>query len=126
MNANASADTGESPLARSIAQARRWYWQRISAMVLAVCVLVHLGVILYAVRGGLSAAGILGRTRGNWGFAAFYTVFVVACAIHVPAGIANIAEEWGGMGPRAALWLARSLAVLLLAAGLRAVIAVVV
>lgn len=126
MNANASADTGESSLALSIAQARRWYWQRISAMVLAICVVAHLAVILYAVRGGLSAAEILGRTRGNWGFAAFYTVFVVACAIHVPAGIANIAEEWGGMGPRAALWLARGLAVLLLVAGLRAVIAVVV
>lgn len=126
MNANASADTGESSLALSIAQARRWYWQRISAMVLAICVLAHLAVILYAVRGGLSAAEILGRTRGNWGFAAFYTVFVVACAIHVPAGIANIAEEWAGLGQRAALWLARGLALVLLVAGLRAVIAVVV
>lgn len=126
MNANASADTGESSLALSIAQARRWYWQRISAMVLAICVVTHLAVILYAVRGGLSAAEILGRTRGNWGFAAFYTVFVVACAIHVPAGIANIAEEWAGLGQRAALWLARGLAVVLLVAGLRAVIAVVV
>lgn len=126
MNANASADTGESSLALSIAQARRWYWQRISAMVLAICVVTHLAVILYAVRGGLSAAEILGRTRGNWGFAAFYTVFVVACAIHVPAGIANIAEEWAGLGQRAALWLARGLAVVLLLAGLRAVIAVVV
>ena len=27
----------------AIAEAKRWYWQRISAMVLAVCVLVHLG-----------------------------------------------------------------------------------
>lgn len=126
MNAGAGSDPGVPSPAWSIAQARRWYWQRISAMVLAVCVLVHLAVILYAVRGGLSAAEILGRTRGNWGFAAFYTVFVVACAIHVPAGIANIAEEWGGMGPRAALWLARGLALVLLAAGLRAVIAVVV
>lgn len=126
MNANASADTGESSLALSIAQARRWYWQRISAMVLAICVVTHLAVILYAVRGGLSAAEILGRTRGNWAFAAFYTVFVVACAIHVPAGIANIAEEWAGLGQRAALWLARGLAVVLLVAGLRAVIAVVV
>lgn len=126
MNANAGADTGESSLALSIAQARRWYWQRISAMVLAICVVAHLAVILYAVRGGLSAAEILGRTRGNWGFAAFYTVFVVACAIHVPAGIANIAEEWAGLGQRAALWFGRGLALVLLAAGLRAVIAVVV
>jgi fumarate reductase subunit C len=112
-------------VALAVAQARRWYWQRISAIVLAVCVLVHLAVIIYAVRGGLSAAEILGRTRGNWGFAAFYSVFVVACVVHVPGGLATIAQEWWGLRARAALWLARAFAVLLLAAGLRAVYAVV-
>jgi fumarate reductase subunit C len=112
-------------VALGIAQARRWYWQRVSAMVLALCVLVHLAVMIYAVRGGLSAAEILGRTQGNWGFAAFYAVFVVACAVHVPLGLANIAQEWWGMRERTALWLARAFAVLLLAAGLRAVYAVV-
>jgi fumarate reductase subunit C len=110
----------------SIAQARRWYWQRISAMVLAVCVLVHLAVIVYAVRGGLSGAQILGRTRGNWGFAVFYGVFVLACAAHVPVGIANVAREWASLGPRGALWLARGFALLLVVTGLRAVFAVVV
>lgn len=111
--------------ASAIAQARRWYWQRISAMVLAVCVLVHLVVLIYAVRGGLSAAGILGRTRGNWAFGAFYAVFVVACAVHVPVGLANIAREWWGLREDAAVWLARAFALLLLAMGLRAVWAVV-
>ena len=109
----------------AIAQARRWYWQRISAMVLAICVLVHLVVIVYAVRGGLSAAEILGRTRGNWAFGTFYAVFVVASAVHVPVGIANIAREWAGLGERAALWLGRAFALLLLVMGLRAVVAVV-
>ena len=47
------------------AQVRRWYWQRISAMVLALCVVVHLAVMIYAVRGGLSGAEILARTRGS-------------------------------------------------------------
>ena len=112
-------------LGAAIAQARRWYWQRISAMVLGVCVLVHLGILIYAVRGGLSGAEILGRTRGNWGFAAFYSVFVVACAVHVPVGLTNIAQEWWHLPERHALWLARAFAVLLLAAGLRAVYAVV-
>ncbi len=111
--------------ASAIAQAKRWYWQRISAMVLAVCVLVHLVVLIYAVRGGLSAAGILGRTRGNWAFGAFYAVFVVACAVHVPVGLANIAREWWGLQEDAAVWLARAFALLLLAMGLRAVWAVV-
>ena len=110
----------------AIAQARRWYWQRISAMVLALCVLVHLGGMVYAVRGGLSAAEILGRTQGNWAFAVFYAVFVVACAVHVPVGVANIAREWGGFSERAARALSLALALLLLVAGLRAVYAVVV
>jgi fumarate reductase subunit C len=109
-----------------VAQARRWYWQRISAMVLALCVLVHLAIMVYAVRGGLSAAEILGRTQGNWGFAAFYAVFVVACAVHVPVGLANIACEWWGMKERPAQWLSRAFALLLLVMGLRAVYAVVV
>ncbi len=114
-----------APSAReAIAQARRWYWQRISAMVLVLCVAVHLGVMVYAVRGGLTAAEIIGRTQGNWGFAAFYTVFVLACAAHVPVGLANIACEWWGLKPRAALWLSRSVALLLLVMGLRAVASV--
>lgn len=109
----------------AIAQARRWYWQRFSASVLALCVLVHLGVMMVAVRGGLSAAEILGRTQGNWGFAAFYAVFVLACAAHVPVGLANIAREWCGLGSRAALWLSNAVALALLVMGLRAVVGVV-
>ncbi|MDQ6640793.1 MAG: succinate dehydrogenase [Pseudomonadota bacterium] len=115
---------GAGPSSPAIAQARRWYWQRISAMVLAVCVIVHLAVIVYAVRGGLSGAEILGRTRGNWAFAAFYATFVIASAAHVPIGVANIAREWAGLGERAALWLGRALALVLLLTGLRAVVAV--
>ena len=42
-----------------------WIGQRVSAMVLAACVMVHLVTIIYAVRGGLSAAEILARTRGS-------------------------------------------------------------
>ena len=109
----------------AIAQARRWYWQRISAMVLALCVLVHLVVMVYAVRGGLSAAEILGRTQGNWAFGAFYAVFVIACAVHVPVGLANIAREWWGLGESAALLLSRLFGLLLLVMGLRSVYAVV-
>jgi fumarate reductase subunit C len=112
--------------ADAIAQARRWYWQRISAMVLALCVLVHLAVMVYAVRGGLSGAEILARTQGSWTFAAFYTVFVLACAVHVPTGLANIAVEWGRWPTARALWAARAFALLLAATGLRAVWAVTV
>lgn len=106
------------------AQARRWYRQRIGAMVLAVCVGVHLATVIYAVRGGLSAAEILGRTRGNWAFAAYYTVFVIACAVHVPVGLAAIAREWWGLSESAATVVANVFALATLLLGLRAVYAV--
>ncbi len=46
--------------------------QRGTAAILALTVAVHLGTILYAVRGGLTAGEILGRTHGNIGFLLFY------------------------------------------------------
>ncbi len=61
---------------------------------LAVCVAVHLATVMYAVQGGLSAAEILGRTRGNAGWAAFYAVFVVAAAVHAPIGLRSVLSEW--------------------------------
>ena len=98
--------------------------QRISAMVLALAVAVHLATILYAVRGGLTAGEILARTHGNLAFFAFYSVFVAAVALHAPIGLRNVIREWtpwrGG-----SLDLALAvLAVLLLVLGFRAVFAV--
>jgi fumarate reductase subunit C len=107
------------------AQARMWYWQRLSAMALAVFVAGHLATIVYAVRAGLSAAEILERTRGSAIVAAFYGLFVVACAIHAPIGLARIAEEWLGLRARTANAAAILFAVLLLASGGTAVYAVV-
>ena len=106
-------------------QAKLWYWQRISAMVLALCVLVHLAVMIYAVRGGLSAAEILGRTHGSWVFGAFYSVFVLACTVHVPIGFARICEEWLGLKAGGAWLIAKLLGLGILVMGLRAVYGVV-
>lgn len=101
-----------------------WTAQRVSAAVLAVCVLVHLATVIYAVRNGLSAAEILGRTRGNAGWAAFYTVFVLAAAVHAPIGLRGVLAEtldWRGTGLEVtALVIGLALALL----GLRAVYAV--
>ncbi len=62
-------------------------------MVLGICVAIHLAIIFYAIRGGLTASEILGRTQGNWLFAIFYEIFVLACFIHAPIGLANILQE---------------------------------
>jgi fumarate reductase subunit C len=71
-----------------------WIAQRVSAAVLAVCVAVHLATIVYAVQGGLSGAEILGRTRGNHAWLAFYSVFVIAVSVHAPIGMRAIFLEW--------------------------------
>jgi fumarate reductase subunit C len=106
--------------------ARLWLVQRASAAVLAFCVVVHLVTMIYAVRGGLSAAEILGRTRGNAGWGVFYAVFVLAVALHAAIGLRTILAEWAGLRGRAGAVLAAIVAVALALLGLRAVAAVVI
>jgi fumarate reductase subunit C len=99
--------------------------QRLSAMVMAPFVLVHLGLILYAVRGGLTAAEILSRTQGSVVWIGFYTLFVLSVAVHVPIRmLRNILIEWLHVGRRASAVLCLAFGVLLLLLGLRAVAAV--
>jgi fumarate reductase subunit C len=104
--------------------ARLLLTQRATAVLLAFAVAIHLATIIYAVRAGLNAGEILGRTRGNVLFLAFYSLFVIAASIHAPIGLRNIFREW-------ASWRGRSLdlamilvSLLLLALGLRAAVAV--
>ena len=82
------------------AQTLLWVAQRASAALLAFCVLVHLATMIYAVRGGLSAADVLGRTSGNVAWFAFYTLFVLAIAVHVPIGLRAVLIEWAGWRSR--------------------------
>lgn len=107
----------------ALLQAKLWYAQRISAMVLGLCVAIHLFIMFYAIRGGLTAGEILGRTQGNWLFAIFYEVFVLACFVHAPIGLANILRENFPREPRVAVlpWI---LACLILLLGTAAVIGV--
>ena len=101
-----------------------WMLQRASAAVLALCVLVHLATIIYAVQGGLSAAEILGRTRGSYAWVAFYSVFVLACAVHVPIGLRAVLAEWLAWRTRSRDILLLAFAALIAATGMRAVIGV--
>ena len=88
-----------------------WVVQRLTAMLLAIAVLVHLVMIVAAVRGGLSAAEILSRTRGNEAWLVFYVAFALAAGLHGAIGLRNIAAETIGLrGRRADLaWVAAGL-----------------
>ena len=101
-----------------------WAMQRASAAVLALCVAVHLATLVYAVRGGLSAAEILGRTRGNVAWFAFYSVFVFAVTLHVPIGLRAALGEWLGWRGASRELALFCLAILLCVGGMRAVIGV--
>jgi fumarate reductase subunit C len=92
--------------------------------VLAVCVTVHLFTIVYAVRGGLTAAEIFARTRGSVGWLAFYTVFVLAVAVHAPIGLRPVLTEWLGWRGRSRDVAMLVFAVLLVWMGMRAVLVV--
>ncbi len=91
---------------------------------LALCVVVHLATIIHAVQGGLTAAEILGRTRGSVAWFAFYALFVLAATIHAPIGLRAVLGEWLGWRGRSRDWTLLLFAIGILWMGMRAVLAV--
>jgi len=104
---------------------RLFVLQRLSALLLAPLVVAHLGLVVVAIRDGLTAAEILGRTQGSVGWALFYGLFVLAAAVHAPIGLRSILREWTPLPRPAVEALSAGFAALLLLLGLRAVWAVV-
>ena len=98
--------------------------QRITAMFMVPFILIHLGLIIYATRDGVSAAEILSRTKGSIGWMLFYGLFVVAAAIHGTIGIRNIASEMFSWRGRSLDFVMAAVIIALMAIGLRAVGAV--
>ncbi len=74
--------------------------QRISALIMAPLVIIHLGLMVYAVQGGLDSAEILSRTRGSVGWGFFYELFVIAVSVHTAIGVRTVVQEWTGMTGR--------------------------
>jgi len=104
---------------------RLYLAQRISALVMAPFVLAHLAIIIYATRGGLTAAEILSRTQGSFWWGLFYGLFVVAVSIHAAIGLRVIVHEHlklTGTPLNAFTWVT---GIFLLGLGARAVAAVV-
>jgi len=104
---------------------RLYVWQRMTAALMVPLIIVHLIVIIYATNRGLSAAEILGRTRGSVAWGLYYGAFVVAASIHGAIGLRGVAREWLGWRETALNRLMWVFGALLLVLGLRAVAAVV-
>ncbi len=125
---NATDDTSEDLLVdggprppRPDTETRLWLAQRLSAMVLAVCVVVHLVTIVLAVQGGLTAAEITQRVGGNPAWTAFYAVFVLAVSVHAPIGLRSVLAEMTALPPRRVDLLCFVVAALLFVLGVRVV-----
>lgn len=104
---------------------RLYVLQRLSAGLMVPLILGHLVVIFYATGNGLSAADVLGRTRGSFGWAAFYGLFVVLAALHGAIGLRAVVADWFGLRGTALDVVMWGFGLVLLALGVRAVLAVV-
>jgi fumarate reductase subunit C len=120
-NAPANADMGG--IASNV---RLYVLQRATAALMAPMVFVHLVMIFYATGRGLSAAEILGRTRGSVAWGSFYAIFVLAASIHGAIGLRGILREWTALHGRRLDITIGMVFFVLAALGLRAVAAVVV
>ena len=105
---------------------RLYLLQRATALVMVPLIIGHLAIIFYATRQGLTAADILGRTRGSLGWGVYYAAFVLAASVHGAIGVRGIAMEWGGPRGRSLDLLMWAFGLVLVALGLRAVYAVVI
>lgn len=104
---------------------RLYLLQRATALLMVPLIVGHIAIIFYATRKGLSAADILGRTRGSVGWGLYYVTFVLAASVHGAIGVRTIAQEWAGLRGRSLDLLMWAFGLVLAALGLRAVYAVV-
>src|ERR1700734_2230691 len=104
---------------------RLYVWQRATAALMVPLVLVHIAVIFYASRNGMTAADILSRTHGSVVWASYYGLFVAAASIHASIGVRNVLAEWSPLSDRGAGVFAIVLGLLLAALGCHAVVALV-
>jgi fumarate reductase subunit C len=104
---------------------RLYILQRTTALMMVPFILAHLFIIFYATSNGLSAAEILGRTQGSFGWGLFYGLFVVLAAVHGAIGLRTVLREWGRWSKAVCNTLSTAFAILLMVLGARAVVAVV-
>jgi fumarate reductase subunit C len=87
---------------------RLYLLQRASAALMVPLIVGHLMTIIYASHSGLSAAEILGRTRGSFGWAVFYGLFVLLASVHGAIGVRSVAADWTPLRSRglsALMWI---------------------
>ena len=103
---------------------RLYLAQRLSAFIMAPLILVHLAVMIYAIRGGLDASEILSRTQGSLWWGAMYGLLVAAVSVHAAIGLRVIVHEHLKLGGAVLNLFTWGTVLVLLGMGGRAVVAV--
>lgn len=103
---------------------RLYVLQRISALIMIPLTLGHIGVMIYAVQGGLTTAEILGRTQGSFFWMLFYGLFVLAVSVHAAIGLRVIVHETFRVNGFLLTMFMWSVFLILLLLGMRAVMVV--
>jgi len=79
-----------------------YVWQRATAAIMVPLVIIHIALIFYVSRRGLTAADILSRTHASVPWAAYYGLFVAAASVHAGIGVRNVLLEWSPISERSA------------------------
>ena len=87
--------------------------------------LLHLGVMIFAIQGGLDSAEILSRTRGSLLWMTVYGLFVITVSIHASIGLRVVLFEWLHIRGQALNGLCWFVFIALISMGIRAVFAVI-
>jgi fumarate reductase subunit C len=103
---------------------RLYLAQRLSAMIMAPLILVHLVVMIYAIQDGIDAQEILSRTRGSIWWAAMYGLLAVAVSVHAAIGLRAIIHEHSRITALPLNILTWGIGLALLGTGANAVVAV--
>ena len=94
-----------------------YFLQRLTGVLLAAFLVIHLITIIFAVKGGLSVAEIAGRVRGNTGWIAFYGIFILTVVVHATIGLRNIISELSDFGERTIAMISSTYAMITLILG---------
>jgi len=65
-----------------IIEARLWWLSRLSAAVVALCVLIHMSLIIWVMHRGISAADTLQRAHAHRQWLVFYSLFLLCISVH--------------------------------------------
>lgn len=101
-----------------------FWWQRITALLMAPMIMVHLATIIYATGVELTTEAILQRTQGSVAWAIFYAAFVICAAIHAAIGVCTILVENDKIKESVAAFISASFGIVLLGVGMYAVYSV--